>query len=216
MNWPIIKHNESLFSIYQSTRKSPLGRRMIILKGEDTALMIHSSIALSESGYAELDTLGTVKYILIPNKWHTADAMEYKARYPFAQILAPQSLIPSLAIKGIQVNQTIESGWPASFLGTVAYRIPEGLKSPEVLLLHVPSKTLVAADMFFNFSARDFSGLTSVLMRLNGATKGLCTTRAYKMSMIKTYSHWKNSLISLLNDWGPEQLIVCHGHHVDS
>lgn len=74
---------------------------------EERHLLLHSVIALTEEvmrnkgvmmyqylthneqlqGMKELDSLGKVKYILVPSPFHRLDALVYKQRYPEAKVI---------------------------------------------------------------------------------------------------------------------------------
>jgi TetR/AcrR family transcriptional regulator len=53
-------------------------REMIIYRLADSSLLIHSAIALNESGMAKLESLGTPKILIVPNRIHRLDANVFK------------------------------------------------------------------------------------------------------------------------------------------
>ncbi len=70
-------------------RRSPLGRRMTVIEGGAGEIALHSAIALEGSDCDDLDRLGRVSLILVPNSFHCSDASFYAERHPNAKVLVP-------------------------------------------------------------------------------------------------------------------------------
>ncbi len=52
-------------------------REMVIYKLPDSTLLIHSAIALDEADMTQLESLGTPKIMIVPNRIHRIDARGY-------------------------------------------------------------------------------------------------------------------------------------------
>ncbi|KAL0233270.1 hypothetical protein GEMRC1_012015 [Eukaryota sp. GEM-RC1] len=63
-----------------------IGRKMTVFRLANNDLVLHSPMALSEDLMDQLESFGTVKYIIIP-PLHTMDAEVYQSRYPFASFI---------------------------------------------------------------------------------------------------------------------------------
>ncbi|MDM9382425.1 hypothetical protein QUB80_17120 [Chlorogloeopsis sp. ULAP01] len=57
-------------------------REMVLYQLPDSALLIHNAIALNETQMTQLESLGTPKIMIVPNRIHRLDARVYKQRYP--------------------------------------------------------------------------------------------------------------------------------------
>ena len=144
----------------------PLPRNMVIFRLGNGDLVLHSPVALDEDGMRELDRLGAVKYLIVPNKMHRLDSGVYKARYPGAKVLAPEAARKA-ANKKVPVEATCESVLPA--LGIICHRM-SGLKAFE-LAYEFPlkkGKALVLCDALFNLD--NLPGFQGGLLKLMGST----------------------------------------------
>jgi hypothetical protein len=54
-------------------------REMVLYRLADATLLIHTAIALNEPGMAKLESLGTPKILVVPNRIHRFDAGVYRA-----------------------------------------------------------------------------------------------------------------------------------------
>ena len=134
----------------------PLGRRMTVMEVGGGALAIHSAIRLREADLAALDALGRVRWILVPNPEHSTEAGFYAARYPDAKLLVPEEGRAALAKAGVPLHGSHEADWPAELQGVLERAPLRGLRlNPEVVFLHVASRTLVVCDLAFHFAAAD-------------------------------------------------------------
>ena len=81
-----------------------LGARMTIIRLDDSSLVLHSPISLTEPLRAELDSIGPVRYVVAPNRFHHLFAAEYAAAYPGSSLyVAPglQEKRPDLEVAGV-------------------------------------------------------------------------------------------------------------------
>ena len=97
----------NLWRVQASIKSPPLERVMTIVKLSDGGVLIYSAIMLDEPAMKQLDSLGPVKVIVVPNGWHRMDAPAFKARYPDARLLAPKNARERVA-KVVTVDGTLE------------------------------------------------------------------------------------------------------------
>ena len=86
---PIESLGAGLWQVTGSLKPSPLPRNMQIWRANCGGLLLHSPVCLDERSMAELESLGPVKWIVAPCRYHRADASPYQARFPEAKLLAP-------------------------------------------------------------------------------------------------------------------------------
>tara|TARA_Y100000389_G_scaffold202866_1_gene249524 strand:- start:437 stop:1126 length:690 start_codon:yes stop_codon:yes gene_type:complete len=204
----------NLFFVDDVRSKSPIGRRMTIIRLKNDELALHSPIYLKGTTKANLDSLGKVVYILVPNEWHTLDTKRVYEQYPTSKIITPLDSTEKLSTKFI-VSGTYEKDWDVAISEKIEVYLIQGLKKPEAVFFHNSSKTLIVADLFFNFSNKDFSGITKILMGLNQATR-FGTTRFYQWSMVKNKSVFKSSLEEMNTKWNIDRVIMGHGRIVEA
>src|ERR1700679_2622011 len=86
---PFEKLEDNLWRVEGNLPNMPLKRVMTIARLTSGDLVIHNPVALEASAMAELEALGRVAFIVIPNGWHRLDLHAFHVRYPDAAGLAP-------------------------------------------------------------------------------------------------------------------------------
>jgi hypothetical protein len=186
-------------------------RRMTIFVLPGRRLFIHSGVRLSDDEMERIDALGRVAYYLfVPNAFHDPDAAWFAQRYPDARVIAPAASVEQLR-KGMRVDATIEEGWPEECANTIVSHTIAGVRFPETVLFHIPSRTLVVVDLLFNMTELHFKGkpLGRFLMKLNNAYGRLGITRLTEM-LVHDRMAFRASLESVLA-WDFDRVVISHG-----
>ncbi|NJM22982.1 MAG: hypothetical protein HC836_37545 [Richelia sp. RM2_1_2] len=125
-------------------------REMVLYKLGDASLLIHSAIALNESEMANLESLGTPKILVVPNRIHRLDAGVYKKRYPKLIVVCPAAAKPYVE-QTVAVDGIAEEILPT--YGIVCHE-PAGIRPQELVyeLLLPTGKALVFTDILFNLN----------------------------------------------------------------
>ena len=145
----------------------PYPTRMALARLADGNLWVWSPIALSGELASAVAALGTVRYIVSPNKIHHLFLSEWAKRWPEAGLYAP----PGLARKRSDLHFAAELGdqpdpaWAAEidqviFRGSVAMQ--------EVAFFHRPSRTAIIGDLIQRHRESSLSGWKGMVMRLDG------------------------------------------------
>jgi hypothetical protein len=87
-------------------------RQMVVVRDAHGRLLLHSAIALSQAGMAQLEALGTPSWLVVPNGHHRLDAPAYKRRYPQICVVAPRGSVPRVR-RVVHVDLTYDE-FPAS------------------------------------------------------------------------------------------------------
>jgi hypothetical protein len=180
-----------------------LRTRMTVLRHEGD-LLLHSPVPLDDALAAELDALGTVRWIVAPNDMHHLYAQAAKARYPGAELVAT----PAAIAKGVPADRPLTDaaedwrGW----LDTV---FVDGMpRLNETALFHRSSGTLVLADFLFNHT--DGGWYTRAFLSMAGAHGGPRQSRLLR-SLVKDRPAVRRSRDQLL-ELPIDRITVCHGH----
>lgn len=80
---------------------------MVIYRTREGKLWVHSPVAVDETTKSEIDALGTVAWIVVPNDMHRMDAPIWKENYPNARIICPESAVKKVS-KKVPVDGTAE------------------------------------------------------------------------------------------------------------
>ncbi|RAP32452.1 hypothetical protein DID75_04985 [Candidatus Marinamargulisbacteria bacterium SCGC AG-410-N11] len=207
-NIDVISNN--IFTINDQKTKSPIGRRMTIVRLSNNELVVHSPIFYENGMKEQLERLGQLTTILVPNKWHTLDVKKTYDQYPQSKILIPKRLQKELSER-FPIHGTYEDDWEKPLADELDMLTIKGLKKPEIIFYHKASKALIVADVFFNFDQKDFSGFTKWLMLMNRAIR-FGTTRFYMWAMVNDKPIFKRCLEDMINRWKIEKIIMGHGH----
>src|SRR6186713_451632 len=81
---------ENLFIVRGAIEVLPIGRIMTIVRLSDGDLVVHSAVAGPASLMEQIDALGPVRYLVVPNFGHKMDAPWYQERYPGARVVCPE------------------------------------------------------------------------------------------------------------------------------
>jgi hypothetical protein len=123
-----------------------LHSRMTVIQLADGKLWVHSASEPTKERRAELDRLGEVAWVVVPNRYHHLHAAAAKAHYPDAQVIGPASA--KLRNKSVALDVAIDDARLPSLvpqLSPVALRGVPFLD--ETLFFHAKTRTLIGADV---------------------------------------------------------------------
>lgn len=195
-----------------------VGTRMTVIRLTNGKLMVISPIAMDEATINELNQLGEVIYIVVPNLYHHLFVADFKLCYPRAKIWAVSGLErkrPDLQIDQIISDRTIH------LIDGVEYLLVQGFntldtsgRSPlnECVFFHVKSQTLIVTDTVFHFDAQ-CSPSIRLIAKLLGAYNQL---RPSLLEKFATQDKVKvKSSIQQLLTWDFERVIMAHGSIIE-
>jgi hypothetical protein len=192
----------------------PLHRNMIVVRLPTGELLLHSVVALDESGMQALEALGTPTYAIVPHYAHMMDIGFYKARYPELKVLAP-------AVH----RRAVEERVPV--FGTVEDVLPQfGFKLHEVPATRVPEyfyefplrsggRMVMGCDALGSSNSADTSKPMGRLMKVTGTPGNkLGLTRIYRFAMAKDVPALKQFAARLAEIPDLRLVTVSHGDPV--
>ena len=187
----------------------PYPTRMALARLADGNLWVWSPIALSGELASAVAALGTVRYIVSPNKIHHLFLSEWAKRWPEAGLYAP----PGLARKRSDLHFAAELGdqpdpaWAAEidqviFRGSVAMQ--------EVAFFHRPSRTAIIGDLIQRHRESSLSGWKGMVMRLDGLVgQHGSTPREWRASFLRRAA--TRAARDQVLGWKAERLLIAHG-----
>jgi hypothetical protein len=137
---------------------------MTAIRLDDGRLIVHSPGPISRELGDELDALGRVAFIVVPQQ-HGEFTRAAAERYPGAQLLAAAAAPRGQTSVSFHSSLTDEP--PAAWTDEVECHLVRGFRLGEVVLLHRPSRTLVITDLCFNIH-ESASRATRAFCRANG------------------------------------------------
>ena len=182
--------------------------RMTVLDTAD-GLLLHSPVALGPDDLASIRALGNVHAVIAPNLYHHFHFRPAALNFPTARRLIPDGLerkigpVPNAEILGPDTPLSPE----IAHFTLDAHRY---LK--ETLFFHRPSRTLVTADLLYNYQAEQFPVERNVF-RLLGC---------YGAPSVPFYHHFSihdRAAVRAMVDWvrqmDPRHIIMSHGRVVE-
>lgn len=140
----------------------PPMRRMIIYKPNKTqSLLLVSPTAVPEAIMQQIEALGSIDYLIIPNAYHRADAAVYHKRYPKAKVATLPDWVRTKVSEVVPVDMDVRE-LATTFSGSVKVRRIEGMGDPakeegdfeyayEFRLCDESSWAFCVTDALFNF-----------------------------------------------------------------
>lgn len=142
------------------------GTRMTVMRLAGGELLLHSPVAIDEGLGAELESLGEVKYIVAPNRFHHLHIDVCSVYFPGAELWAAPGLPEKR--KDLEFDGVIDSLTTFGGGSQVEHFLFEGMPLlNEVVFYHPASKTLIVSDLLFNFP-KDLSLKFRLLLKLFG------------------------------------------------
>lgn len=186
------------------------GTRMTIVQLQGGGLFVHSPVPLQAELREEIDTLGPVRAIVAPSRFHHMSVGAWAEAYPEAVVCACPGLQekrPDLRWHRI-LSDTPEPEWQGD-LEQVFF----GARSleNEVVFFHTATRTLICADMVFNL-AHHSSWFTRLVAFLFGNWKPGATL--LERFLIRDRTAAREQIARMLA-WNPERIILAHGDIVE-
>ena len=196
-----------------------VGTRMTIIRLEDNSLVLISPIKINSQLQQEINSLGTVKYLVAPNLFHHLYLAPAQQLYPDALIIAPPGLKakqPNLNLDRVFTRDTIE------FAGEIEHTLLTGFQAfvppkiaavNEIAFYHLRSKTLIITDSAFNFD-RSFPTVTQLVARIIGSYGVLKPSWLEKIA-VQNKPELKEAIERVLQ-WDFKRVIMAHGQIVET
>lgn len=131
-----------------------LRSRTTIVRLGDGKLWVHSPAPPTPEVCGELDRLGEVAWIVVPNRFHHLNAAPMKVRYPGAKVVAPLSARArndALVVEHDIASPTLGALFP-ELRSTQLTGVPF---LEETTFFHEPTRTLIGADLMMTGCAKD-------------------------------------------------------------
>ncbi len=212
-SWTVLRHgpieplSDNLWRVKGALPGMSLERVMTVVRREDGSLLLHSPIALAEAQQAELDALGPVRVLVVPNAGHRLDAPAYKQRYPEAVVFCP----PGGRAKVEEVIRADGTYRDYADDGVVRFEVLDGVAESEGALIVRSSdgRTVVLNDVVMNMDKKkDLLGylFTTVL----GSAPGPRVSRLSRLVFVKDQPALRAHLERLAALPNLVRLIVSH------
>jgi len=184
-----------------------VGARMTVVRLPGSELLLHSPVAATPELLKEVEALGTVSYLVAPNRLHHLFVGDWLEAYPKVRLYVAPGLEQKrndLQVTGVLRDEP-EAGWSGSLDQALVNGLPF---ANEVVFFHRPSKTLIATDLAFNVGPSS-PPLTRLCFRL-ARTYGRLSPTFLERLLIRDRTAFRRSLEQVL-EWPFERVVVAHG-----
>jgi Domain of unknown function (DUF4336) len=170
----------SIWHAQQPLKFGPISltTRMTVIRLRDGSLWIHSPISPTRELLDELQRIGTVVYVIAPNKSHHLFFLEFLNAYPSAQAF----IAPGLELKRPDLSRfqrlSPEAPWSSEIQGFFIEGLPI---LNETVWFHRDTGTLILTDLLFCFSETN-RGVAGLVARLLGVHGKLGMSRTMKLA----------------------------------
>jgi hypothetical protein len=212
-SWNVLEHgpleqlSDNVWRAQGAVPGMSLKRTMTVVRRADGSLLLHSPIALDVARQAELDALGPIGVLVVPNAGHRLDAPAYKARYPDAVTFCPRGGRTEIA-KVVTVDGTYDDYVDD---GTIRFEHLDGVNATEgAMIVRSPDGvSVVLNDVVMNMDRKkDLLGF--VFTTLMGSAPGPRVSRLARMVYVKDQAALRRHLERLAAIPDLKRLIVSH------
>lgn len=180
---------------------------MTVVRRADGSLLLHSPIALAEPQLSELEALGPVGVIVVPNAGHRLDAPAYKQRYPQAAVFCP----PGGRNRIEEVVPVDRSYLDYADDGVVRFEVLDGVDEAEGALIvrSTDGLTVVLNDVVMNMNTKK-DVLGYLFTTVMGSAPGPRVSRLVRLLYVKDQPALRAHLERLASLPDLVRLIVAH------
>ena len=190
----------------------PITTRMTVVRLPGRQLLVHSPVPPSDGLRRQLDSLGSVAFIVAPNKMHHLFLAPFAATYPGAAVHGPHGLPKKRqdlgAMKELPAGDV--PGWLPELEHFAFEGIPAGNES---VWFHRPSATLIVTDLL-QWMQGDLPWTTRAYATLTGVRQGLAVPRTVR-ALVRDRAAARRSAARLLR-WPFTRVVMAHNAILDT
>jgi len=215
--WSVLPHDElvslaeNLWWVEGDLPNMSLRRSMTVARTDDGRLALHSAIALHEEALVELQSLGELTWLIVPNGWHRLDAAQYKARFPYLKVVCPAKAKAAVE-KVVEVDSSYEELGELGPGVTLEPFEPNRSMEGSMVVRSRDGVTLTLTDSLFNLPHQDgmFWWFYGRVLGATGGPRITPITRAM-LTFTRTRSGYKRWLKKWDDTGDVVRLIPGHG-----
>src|SRR5262245_13292101 len=176
----------------------------------DGRLLLHSPGPATPALRAELDALGPVGFVVVPQA-HGRYAAHAAKAWPGAQLLAAPA--PSRKQGSVRFHGSLADDAPEAWRGQVETHLVQGFRLNEVVLFHRASRSLVLIDLCFNVQ-RAATRTAQLFFRLDAMWQRFGPSWLIRALAVSDRAALRRSLERILR-WDFERIVPGHGDVIE-
>lgn len=188
----------------------PMGTRMTVIRLSNGDLFLHSPVKLTQETRAAVEALGTVRYLIAPNRLHHLFIGDWAAAFPGAELWGVRDLMKKRA--DLAWTGTLGDEAPPGWAGEIDQAVVSSSFQDEAEFCHRASKTLILVDLLESVWPED-GWHYRLFARLAGTWKRPATTYDQRASFMRRGP--ARAAVRRILDWDFERIVIAHGRVVD-
>lgn len=208
---PLTQLADNLWLVRAPTSMGTLDRHMSVARGNAGSLFLFDQLWLDDATFAQLDALGPVRTLFVPNYLHDFDGEAFAARYPAATLCAFPTTVRKL---GWPMLREVE---PSMVPAPVTLRPLPGLKAYEPVceVRHADgTATQIYNDALFNIPHG--SGFAGALVRWMGSSGHFHMSPLGRLLLLRDKAAFRGWLLEQAARPELRRVIMAHGEPVET
>ncbi|THH01291.1 hypothetical protein EW026_g1387 [Hermanssonia centrifuga] len=199
----------------------PMGGRSTAIKLSSGGVWVVASTPLNTETKETIDAMGSVEYILAASADHHLFLGEWKNAYPEAKIIGMEGLPEKKKAERWAFFGSYGIDPPAATYGfenDIQSCYFSGFSKKDVAWLHIPSKTLIVADLLFNLPAKEQYSKSSSSPKLAFFFPNFEPYSKFHQKFVWNEGKDKNAMkrdAQTVSEWDFERIIPCHGDVIE-
>jgi len=200
----------------------PFGGRSTAIKLKDGSVWLLASTKADEETITKIKEIGPVKYIMAPDVVHWLNLKDFSQAFPEAKVIGVDGLdakVPT-EVKFAGLYGKDPEGTLYGFEDEIAAQYFSGFENKDVAFWHKASKTVIEADLLFNFPPKEQYSKTNE----SGTTWVPFVGRIKPFSWIHPYFTGglaKDIAVNskdarVVASWDFDTIIPCHGDVIET
>ncbi len=190
----------------------PFPTRMTVVRLSDGALWLHSPTPVCDELAGAIELLGTIRFLIAPNRLHYWWIGDWRARYPQAIAYAAPGVRESAAGRFDHFDEELADTPPAEWRGEIEHILVRGDFMTEAEFLHIASRTLILTDLVENFEPRRFaSRFLRWLVRMAGCADPDGTMPVDLRATFHRHRAAMRQAVERMLAWAPDRVVLAHG-----
>ncbi|KAG1900311.1 uncharacterized protein F5891DRAFT_309708 [Suillus fuscotomentosus] len=194
-----------------------MGGRSTAIKLRQGGVWVLASTPLTQDTRNKIDELGEVKYIIGADAVHHMFLGEFKRAYPNAKLIGVEDAIKNMSDKDLQFDGLWGRDLPSrnyGFEDEIKHCYFSGFRNKDVAFLHMPSKSLIEADLLLNLPANEQYSKSSSSPRMNIKPDSWIHRAIINNSTVDAKAMRRDA--TTVANWDFDRIIPCHGDVIET
>ncbi len=201
-------------------RKVPYPTRATVIRLQNGTLWVHSPTELTPELKTELEAIGPLGYLIVPNRDHLTHLTDWQKSFPDAKTWAPVGVVEWAAQQGLTLHIDAQVGpdmgdehpWP----GEIEIYVACGIKMfREAVFFHKDSRTLILTDFIQALETAKLSVWLRPRVWLAGIDDSDPTMPPRLRRLFLSRDHLAQDVEQMMA-WKPQRIIISHGRWFES